>query len=266
MLQVGPLSISNAKEIRDETFLEESSRVIAAAEKKNVILRIMGSIAFKMHCPNFSYLGEQMNRKLTDIDFASYTSETTKVDEVLRGLGYTTQSYVQIAVAAMSRSIYWNKGNSIHVDVFWDKLEMNHVVNFRGRLEKDKPTIPLPELLQEKFQIVKINWKDIKDVIMLLREHDLSENDSGLELIDMSVITKVLSNDWGYYYTFMQNISETNRRLNELPTLSESDKTIVSERLSRMLQLIENVPKTTKWKLRARLGTKRIWYTEVGKV
>jgi hypothetical protein len=112
MLQVGPLSISNAKEIRDETFLEESSRIIAAAEKKNVILRIMGSIAFKMHCPNFSYLGEQMNRKLTDIDFASYTSETTKVDEVLRGLGYTTQSYVQIAVAAMSRSIYWNKGNS----------------------------------------------------------------------------------------------------------------------------------------------------------
>jgi hypothetical protein len=246
--------------------MEESSRLIAAADEKDVLLRVMGSIAFKMHCTQFSYLGEQLNRKLTDIDFASYTSETTKVDEVLRSLGYTTQSYVQIAVAAMSRSIYWNKNSSVHVDVFWDKLQMNHTVNFRGRLEKDKPTVPLSELLQEKFQIVKINWKDIKDVIMLLREHDLSEHDEGRELIDMSVITNPLSKDWGYYYTFTQNIKETEKRLDELTMLSKGDKTVVSERLSKMLQLIEGAPKTAGWKVRARIGTRRIWYTEVGEV
>jgi hypothetical protein len=263
---VRELSSELAKGASDETFVEEGVKLLDAAEKDSVLLRIMGSIAFKLHCPQFAYLNEQMNRKLTDIDLASYSAETNRVDKLLRGLGYTTQSYVQIAVAAMSRSIYWNKETSVHVDVFWDKLVMNHVVNFRGRLEKDHPTIPLPELLQEKFQIVKINWKDIKDVIILLREHDISENDGGREVIDMSVITKVLSNDWGYYYTFTQNIKETQKRLDELTMLNDADKSMVSGRLARMLQLIEDTPKGTKWKLRGKIGTKRTWYTEVGEV
>jgi hypothetical protein len=257
---------TEAKEIRDETFLEEATKLIDAAENNGTLLRIMGSIAFKLHCPHFSYLNEQMKRKLTDIDFASYSKEITAVDTLLRSLGYTTQSYVQIAVAAMSRSIYWNKSTSVHIDVFWDKLEMNHTVNFVGRLEKDKPTIPLSELLQEKFQIVKINWKDIKDVIMLLREHDISKNDGGRDVIDMSVVNKVLSNNWGYYYTFTENIRETQRRLNELTMLSADDKAIVSERLTRMLQSIEDEPKSSKWKFRAKVGTKRRWYTEVGEM
>jgi hypothetical protein len=257
------LTTSNANEIRDETFLEESNKIIGEAENSGVLIRIMGSVAFKLHCPKFSYLSEQMNRKLTDLDFASYTGEMTHVDKLLRGLGYTTQSYVQLAVATMGRSIYWKKDSSVHVDVFWDRLEMNHTVNFKGRLERDKPTIPLSELLQEKFQIVKINWKDVKDAIMLLREHDVAQSDDGREVVDLSVITSALSNDWGYYYTFTQNIRETQNRLGELTMLSDADKANVSEKLARILQIIEDTPKTTKWKMRARIGTRRLWYTEV---
>jgi len=230
------------------------------------LLRIMGSLAFRLHCPKYGYLSEQMNRKLTDIDLASYSSQQIGVDKLLRSLGYTTQSYIQLAVATMGRSIYWKNSNLVHIDVFWDQLEMNHTIRFPGRLEKDKPTLPLAELLQEKFQIVKITWKDIKDVIMLLLEHDMSEKENGPESIDLSVITAVLASDWGYYYTFTQNIKETQRRIEELAMLSQTDRQIVCDKLAKMLTTIENTPKTTKWKLRAKLGTKRPWYTEVGEV
>lgn len=230
------------------------------------MLRIMGSLAFRLHCPKYGYLSEQMNRKLTDIDLASYSSQQIGVDKLLRSLGYTTQSYIQLAVATMGRSIYWKNSNLVHIDVFWDQLEMNHTIRFPGRLEKDKPTLPLAELLQEKFQIVKITWKDIKDVIMLLLEHDMSEKENGPESIDLSVITAVLASDWGYYYTFTQNIKETQRRIEELAMLSQTDRQIVCDKLAKMLTTIENTPKTTKWKLRAKLGTKRPWYTEVGEV
>jgi hypothetical protein len=260
---VDKLTTSNANEIPDETFLEESNKIIEEAENSGVLLRIMGSIAFRLHCPKFSYLSEQMDRKLTDLDFASYTGEMTQVDKLLRSLGYTTQSYVQLAVATMGRSIYWKKGSSVHVDVFWDRLEMNHTVNFKGRLEKDKPTIPLSELLQEKFQIVKINWKDVKDAIMLLREHDMAQSDEGREVIDLSVIAGALSNDWGYYHTFTQNIKETQNRLGELMVLLDLDRADVSEKLALILRTMEDTPKTTKWKMRARIGTHRMWYTEV---
>lgn len=226
----------------------------------------MGSIGFKLHCTQFSHMSDQMNRKLTDIDFASYSSETNSVDHLLRSVDYTTQSYVQLAAANMRRSIYWKKDRSVHLDVFWDRLQMNHTVNFRGRLETDKPTLPLPELMQEKFQIVKMNWKDIKDVVMLLREHDVAEKDSGRELVDLSIITNALSNDWGYYHTFTQNIKETQTRIRELAMLSENDRAIVSARLAKMLRTIEDAPKSAKWILRSKIGTKHIWYTEVGEV
>ena len=255
---------TKGKSVSDESLLEECQRIMDAAERNNVLLRVMGSIAFKIHCQNFSYLAEKMERKLTDIDFASYTKESRRVDQLLRGLGYTTQSYVQLAAATMGRSIYWNRNlRSVHVDIFWDRLCMNHTVDFKDRLEEDKPTIPLPELLQEKFQIVKINLKDVKDVILLIREHDVSETDSGPEAIDISGIARILSNDWGYYYTFTENIKKTLGLIGQFETLSEEDKTIVSTRSSKILEAIESAPKNLKWKLRAKIGPSRTWYTEV---
>jgi hypothetical protein len=262
-----PDTAANATgQVQDQTFLEECSRIIEEADVKDVVLRIMGSLAFKLHCTKYAYLSEQMNRKLTDIDLASYSPQQRGVDNLLRSLGYTTHSYVQLAAATMGRSIYWKGSNSVHIDIFWDQLQMNHTIKFAGRLEKDKPTIPLAELLQEKFQIVRINWKDIKDVIMLMLEHDISETENGRESIDLSVITKALANDWGYYYTFTQNIKETHRRIDELTMLSQTDRQVVQDKLTKMLAIIENAPKTTRWRLRAKVGTKRIWYTEVGDV
>jgi hypothetical protein len=55
--------------------------------------------------------------------------------------------------------------------VFYEKLAFSHVINWSGRLEADKPSIPLAEMLLEKMQIVKINEKDVIDTIMLLLEH-----------------------------------------------------------------------------------------------
>jgi hypothetical protein len=48
--------------------------------------------------------------------------------------------------------------------------------------------------------------------------------------------------------------------------LSENDKATVTARLARVLETIESAPKSAKWTLRSKIGTKRIWYTEVGEV
>jgi hypothetical protein len=58
---------------------------------------------------------------------------------------------------------------------------MNHIIEFKDRLEKDYPTIPLEELMLEKLQIVKINEKDIKDLIVLILEHEIGENGKSLK-------------------------------------------------------------------------------------
>ncbi|MCU0852943.1 MAG: hypothetical protein MUC90_06825 [Thermoplasmata archaeon] len=98
------------------------------------------------------------------------------------------------------------------VEIFYDELAMNHTVPYKGRLEMDSPTTPAGELMLQKLQVVKINEKDIKDLIVLIRAHD---------------------------------------------------KSIVTQRVDTMLALIESKPKSFKWRMRAKVGTKTMWYNPV---
>ena len=248
----------------NKKLLDEANRIIRAANDQNAILRILGSIAFRYHCPKYVKYLDVMDRKLTDLDFASYTSERDKVEKLLMQLGYTTQSYVLIAASGLGRSIYWMENDKeLKTDIFWDRLTMNHTIDFVGRLELDNPTIPLSELLQEKLQIVKLNAKDVKDTIVLLLEHEVTEKDHNKETIDLAPILQKVSTDWGYYYTFTTNLGKIQNYLNEVDMLSDQEKATVNERITAMLTAFENAPKSLAWKLRARVGPKKKWYMEV---
>jgi hypothetical protein len=157
-----------------------------------------------------------------------------------------------------------NSGKRPHVDVFLDKLDFNHVIDFKGRLELDFPTIPLADLLLEKVQIVHINEKDIKDSILLLLEHDVGEGDN--ETINMERIVKLMAENWGFYYTSTMNLKKIEKFLTRYDTLTQEQRNIVSSRIEKLSQNIENAPKSLRWKLRARVGTSKIWYNEVEEV
>lgn len=248
----------------DTLLYNEAETIIKKAEEEGVTLRLLGSIAFRCHCPRYSHFHEFMNRKLTDIDFASYTRENYRVDKLLRELGYTTQSYIQATVATLGRSIYWKKENQkVKVDIFWDELKMNHNIEFRNRLELDNPTIPLSELLQEKLQIVKLNWKDVKDTVMLLVEHDVAEKYVDRETIDLSGIIKRASKDWGYYYTFTTNLKKIQGKILEIQIISDKERSMLDERILRIINAMEKVPKSIGWKMRSKIGPKKRWYNEV---
>lgn len=255
---------SKKHEDLDKQLMIEAEKITKRADEEDVVLRLMGSIAFRLHCPKYVPYLDSLDRKLTDIDFASYSSERPKVENLLEELGYTTQSYVQVTAATFGRSIYWKKNDKrIKVDIFWDKLRMNHEVNFLNRLHLDKPTIPLSELLQEKLQIVKLNMKDVKDTIVLLLEHDVAEKTTDREIIDLSTILQRVSKDWCCYYTFSENLKRIRKIMHELETLPNKEKSVVNERIVRILDAVEKVPRTLSWKIRAKIGTRKKWYNEV---
>ena len=242
----------------------EADKIIRKAEEEDIILRLMGSIAFRIHCPRYVHYLDSLTRTLTDVDFASYSSERSKVENLLEELGYTTQCYVQVAIATLGRSMYWKKDDTrIKVDIFWDKLKMNHDIDFSGRLELEKSTLPLSELLQEKLQIVNLNLKDVKDTTVLLLEHDIAEKSTDREVIDLSPILERVSKDWCYYYTFSKNLKTIQEMLRGLETLSDEEKSVVNDRILSVLDAFEKVPKSLGWKARARIGTRKKWYNEV---
>ena len=114
----------------------------------------------------------------------------------------------------------------------------------------------------QKLQIVELNEKDIKDLIVLLRAHPVGMDDE--DKINLNVLKSAgLMDDWGFWYTVTTNLRKVRESLRSYDVLSDEDMRVVDERIKRLLEFLEKEPKSLKWKMRARIGTKKKWYREV---
>ena len=248
----------------NEALKEEGLRIIAEGNKRGFHLRLLGAIAFQTHCPKYNYLTLKLRRILSDVDFAGYAKENEQVVSMMRELGYADQPMIT-ALWGDKRTIWDHKSNGTHVDIFFEKLEMNHDIPFTKRLEIEPFTIPLADMLLEKMQIVHINEKDIIDTIMLLREHEIGERNIA-ETIDAQYIASLLSRDWGFYYTFTTNLAKVRDKAAAIQELDEDDQLDLSKKIQALSDIIEKQPKTFAWKMRAKIGTKSKWYKDVEEV
>ncbi|MBM4426737.1 MAG: hypothetical protein FJ031_05815, partial [Chloroflexi bacterium] len=147
-----------------EKFENELKTILKASDDAGILMRVIGSLAFQMHCPQFGYLQAAMGRAYTDIDFGAYGKQNKQITEMMIKMGYVENREVFIASEG-ERAIFDKPGTGLHVDVFYEKLDFCHAIYWKDRLEVDTPTIPLTELLLEKMQIVQINEKDIIDTV-----------------------------------------------------------------------------------------------------
>jgi len=241
-------------------FVEEANRIVDAAKNESIILRLLGALAFNIHCPKFSYMQEMLGRSFTDIDFASYHQESSKINKLFVALGY--QYDVRVRTLFGSRLVFYDAGGTDrHCDVFLDKLEFCHDIDFEGRLNVDYPTIPLVELLLEKMQIVKLNEKDAIDTIMLLREHQIGGSDN--ETINADRLANLTARDWGLWKTVTTNLENVRKTAQGYQKLAEEDKKDVDRKITALRTRIDNEPKSRGWKMRGRIGEKRKWYRDV---
>lgn len=245
----------------DLEFIQEATRLTAAAKEQKLTLRVMGATAIKIHCPKFAVIHEHLGRSLTDLDFVGRSKETRQLLEMLETSGYLMDRDARYRMALVGRCVLQKHDSSLHVDLFFDQLRWNHTLDLRNRLELDFPTLTVSDLVVEKMQIVKINEKDIKDTIVMLREHSVTDHDR--DSVNGPYIAELLAEDWGFYYTFIKNLSTVETFTQKYDQLSQEDKENVRSKIAGLRQVIEDKPKSLRWKLRARTGTNAKWYREV---
>lgn len=239
--------------------MDEALRIVNLANTQGIPLRMIGACAIKLHCPNSRDLFQSMERELSDADFVSLREYRNELEKLFKSSDYTSNERFNW-LHGRERLIF-NSKHGMVVDIFFDKLQMCHVVDFRDRLELDYPTATLADLLLMKMQIVKITEKDLKDVIILLREHSLDAGDA--EKIDIGHIAKTLARDWGFYYTVITNLNKTkNYCQNTCEALGGDDKKLVLNRIDKLIKFIEEEPKSMSWRMRAKIGTRKKWYEE----
>jgi len=250
-------------DLSDEYIFDMAQKIVEAANKRGVLLRLLGAAAFLYHCPEHREMYKKLKRRLTDVDVVTYSKfKSTLIEQAMTDVGLKQQRHY--VWHAESREIYYND-EGLFVDVFRDTLDFSHVVNFRGRLELDDPTIPVEDLFLEKLQIHDITQKDFKDVIVLLLEHNLGGKENREE-IEASYIANVFSDDWGFYYDAVNNLNKIKDYADGFDLLTSAQKQTVRRKITDLLGRIEDQPKTGKWNRRAKKGTRKPWYREVGEI
>jgi hypothetical protein len=241
------------------------------ANARGLLLRLMGGMAVRAHAPDWTH---RTRRREVDLDFATRGRDRVAVFKLLEAEGYTPDKRHN-ALFGGAQGYFVDAARSRPVDVLVDKLVMCHQVDFSNRLDVSTPTLPLAELLLSKLQIVKINRKDVLDALILLAEHRLAGDDGdrdsshGQGAISLPRILSYTSNDWGWWRTVTGNLDNLEQFL--ATDFTPGDLDIGGGRTARLdpgaqvralRTAIYDAPKSTRWKLRARVGERSKWYEE----
>ncbi len=241
-------------------FIAEAKMIIAQTEQKGAPLRLIGALAFHLHCSEYRHIHEKWGRVFTDTDFVAKGEHQKQIIEAYAELGYRDDEMIT-TLYGTHRLVFDNPETGMHSDIFFDKLDFCHVLQLRDRLDVDDLTIPLAELFLEKMQIYQINEKDIVDTMMLIAEHPIGETDE--EVINAPIIAKVLASEWGFWRTVTGNMDKLLALNATTDLFNDAEKQCIKDRIDEIRKYIDNEPKPLAWKMRSKVGDKVKWYKEV---
>jgi hypothetical protein len=261
-----------------EDFARDSIELVSKARERGVKLRILGALSCYLRLKDIggqavtSYLQAgrlASGETFTDLDLIGYRKQRVEIMKLLEDeLGLSPDRRFNAAFGN-ERLLYYKDGK-FSIDVFLDKLNYSHDVDFKGRLELDYPTITVTDFLLEKLQIHQINRKDLIDLVASFLHHHIPTDSSPTpRSIDSSYICSVLSDDWGFWYDASENLKKTIQMCNMLKDegkLTDAEASKVTSGVNELHGSIENVQKSGKWKVRAKVGTKKPWYRDVEEI
>lgn len=234
---------------------QEARRILEIAKDREVTLRLIGGVAVNLRCP--SSRQTPLGRNYVDIDFVGHRKQSRELRLLFPTLGYSPREVFN-ALHGHTRLVFNDLPRERRVDIFLDDFEMCHKLDFTDRLELEELTLPLADLLATKLQIVEMNEKDMKDILSILLDNDVATNDSP-ESIDGAYLAKLCSDDWGIHRTFILNLAKISNGIGSFG-LSDGQVGLVQRRISELQRLIDEHPKSLRWKVRASVGERVRWY------
>jgi hypothetical protein len=234
--------------------LSQARAIVDAAQRKGIVLRLLGGVAIYLHSgPRH---GVAPWRVFGDLDFIGQHADVKKISEVFTELGYTADHEVN-TLHGRYRLLFTKPALGQQTDVLLDVFQMCHRLPLVERLGVDTPTIPLADLLLTKLQIRELNRKDADDIAFLLSAHPIADHDE--EAVNGDYVAALCAQDWGLYRTTSDNLA----RLADLEPPAATDPSVIRSRAQALQQRIDAAPKSARWRLRAKVGTRYPWYEEV---
>jgi hypothetical protein len=230
----------------------EGNRIAAAGAGRGLSLRLLGGVAVAVLCPSSGR--PPLQRTYGDIDFATAGSSRKGVIALMEELGYEGDREFNM-LHGHRRLYFWDEQNQRQVDVFVDEANLCHRVELKSRIEVMPLTLSLADLTVLKLQVVETNEKDYLDLCAIFADHELTDDDVG---INWRYIAELTAADWGLWRTVGMVSARTQDFARQLPEFELGVQVV--DRLGRLRSKLDTVPKGRRWKLRSRVGDRKRWY------
>ncbi|MHA2118560.1 MAG: hypothetical protein ACW98J_06545, partial [Candidatus Thorarchaeota archaeon] len=137
-------------EVTSQQATEESNRILEVARRRNAVLRLVGGLAINKHCTEHDFC----DRSHGDLDFVALSSQYENIVEVMKEAGYNEVTSMTFSTGG-SRLLFERPGMVDHIDLFMDRIDIEHVIDLRNRLEIDEDTVSISDLLLLKLTITR---------------------------------------------------------------------------------------------------------------
>lgn len=226
----------------------EAQRISKKISDEGLSVKLLGGLAVWMTCPSAQL--PALARSYGDLDFIAPKKELRALNQIFISSGYVEDKLFN-AIHGATRLIYIDQSNTRPVDVLVDNFKMCHEIELKHRLTHSGSTISSEDLLLTKLQIVSMTQKDLLDLIAMLIDLEF----------DGGYISNLLSNDWGFEKTVLQNLVRITDHLESI-NIDPAVKVVSKKRIQDLSLQIEGAKKSLSYKLRAKIGEKMPWYEE----
>jgi len=242
--------------------LDEALALIADADAEGIPLKLVGGMAVRYLCAEYP----PRIREGQDLDLASTGAARKGLTSFLVDRGLVPDKNFN-ALYGHKQLYFRSPDNQQTIDILVDSFEMCHTLEFKDRLLRMPKTLDPTDLLLSKLQIVELNSKDVQDICYLLAKFPVADGDL-LGTIGLARVGELVSTDWGWWRTITLNLVKVHDLVTSghegpagplLPDNSEHD---LLASLMKIRAYAEEVPKSGKWKLRAKIGERKKWYQE----
>jgi hypothetical protein len=235
---------------------EESVAVVREANRQAIPLKLIGGQAVRLLCPLFPHRA----RDDQDMDFASISSSKRQLVDFFGGYGFLGDRKFNLLHG--DRQMYFTTPDGkTSVDVVMDRLNMCHVLEFRDRIDRLPDTLDVADLLLTKLQVVELNQKDVHDILHLLSGFEVLPGDEP-GTIGLDRVGKIVADDWGWWRTATMNLEKVAHFAEDEHSdlVPETRRFEPAEQARRLWAHCDDVPKPMRWKLRAKVGDRVVWY------
>ncbi len=237
-----------------------TARILAAGQP----IRLMGGLAVWLVAP--SVREAPYARPYADLDFAAEGDDRRAIGAFFEAAGYVPEKLFN-ALHGATRMNFVHPESAWTIDLLFDRLDMSHRIDLRGRLRGPGPTVELADLLLTKLQIWEINRKDLGDVVCLLADRPVVRSRAAASgapsgaaepVVDLDRIVELTRADWGLCHTVERNLGRARDLAAAEPPSGGGQDPVAA--IGTVLGAIDAAPKTTGWKIRARVGERVPWY------